>query len=201
GMRTDRFTPDSNPSSTSDSSAVVVLVEEIRFENGVMMAHIETTPMRLDIIDLSTADTDGDGVVMVGEHSTVGFSVANLGGVTARDVRVVLRTSDPFLEVRTPEVTLGDLELGDKASGQSTVRFRSGFHGTHAAHVVQEVYAQGELVTQRPFTLTGISAVRAREVAVSDDLGNGDSRVQVAEIFQLLPDLEVSHPELPKMSL
>jgi hypothetical protein len=63
------------------------------------------------------------------------------------------------------------------------------------------VYAQGELVTQRPFTLTGISAVRAREVAVSDDLGNGDSRVQVAEIFQLLPDLEVSHPELPKMSL
>ena len=51
-------------------------------------------------------------VLTFGEEAKIGFRILNKGGVKARNVRVVLSTEDPLLEVVQAEATFGDIEVG-----------------------------------------------------------------------------------------
>jgi photosystem II stability/assembly factor-like uncharacterized protein len=160
-----------------------------------MVARVQTAPLVVEVRNLSIKEEDGDGVTLAGERLQIYFTLANTGGRVARQVKAVLRSDDPWVEILKAEIPFQDLEpgqstFGPPAQGYPTLRVRDGFVGVHRAALSLEIYAGATLAGQAELVVNGLSPrQQLGRMVVVDSLGNGDGRVQGGEFIRLQVEL------------
>ena len=130
-------------------------------------------------------DADGNGLLAFKEEGGIRLLVANRGGLVARDVRVVLSTEEPLLEVLQAEARFGDLAVGKSSmtpvdDGEfPRLRLEADFSGERQLSVRLDVYENGVLVGGRDFQIHAASSVLLSGRVV-DEAGNGLEGIEFA---------------------
>ncbi|MFA6109883.1 MAG: FlgD immunoglobulin-like domain containing protein [Candidatus Latescibacterota bacterium] len=204
GARFTAFTPETNPWSVGVDGDLSVRVEGIRLEGEWAVAQVQTAPLLVEIRNLVPVGQDPDTLAMAGEEVRVRLTLANVGGLAARDLRVELHCDDPLVEIVKAKTAYGDLapgrELFTTRDPLLAYRFRDGFFGARVARLSVFVYANGGLVAVHGFTATGVSPrLSLGEIMVVDTLGNADGGVQQGEIVRVGPILSIVDPALLRL--
>jgi len=158
------FTSETNPSSHSFDGSSSLRIEVIHLDDDVAWALVHTSPSQLEITSVIINDSNGDHLLVFGEESTIRFRLINKGGLTARDVRIRLSTDDPLIDILQADAELGDLEVGHLtdtplgSTGFPRLRLAGEFSGRRDIPLTLGVYADGQLVEERPITITAISS-------------------------------------------
>jgi len=197
GVRFRHFTATSNPAALNSDGRSSVRLENIRRTADGIALTVSAAPPLLQTWRLRVRDDNEDGVLALGETASVLFQLENSGGGIARQVRSVLRSDDPLLEVLKPETRFADLPNGERsplsnnAESFPTLRWHGDFSGIRKTQVQLELYAEDRLVGSEQIELLGVSPRQnIREVTVIDTAGNGDGRVQFGEFFRLAFSIE-----------
>ncbi len=159
------FTPQTNPASYSVDGTRSVRVEGIHFEAGQALAQVQTDSVRLEVGEVRLRDPDGNGVLSPGEQATLQFWLANLGGLTAPEVRTVLSTADSALHIEQAETRFGSVEIlprVDRLPGEGfpLVSLKGDPRINRQAKMVLEVYSGETHLAQHEFTLPIASTFR-----------------------------------------
>lgn len=199
GMSFDR---DSNPPALSRDGLAHVSVSNIRRTGSGMSASVVTSPMIIAIESLSFGDESRDGVFLSGERITLHFGLRNRGGLRGQDVRAVLRTNDPGIDILSATASFGDLAVGSTDllpdDGFPRFRFNTDFAGKRDALLTLDLFASGRLVEQLDLPVQGISpATDIRSLVAEHEDGVQRPRVEAASvvtpILQFGEDFELQH--------
>ena len=202
GVRFSAFTPETNPASYSYDHRLKVWIDNIRFEGEEAVAEVRSQPSRMEIKALSLADADGDRVVVLGEEVQLALELEHEGSFAARDVQLQLRTTDPLVEIVQPQLSLGDVAVGELKIFRELrrkaleFRFARAFVGVHTATLFLDTFIDGQQTGQHEFAVSGVSPQQVLgQVRILDHLGNGDGQAQTGEFIRLELTLEVGDVE------
>ena len=159
GVRYRAFTLETNPGSFALEEMRNVRVEGIRLEEDLAIAQMQTTPLQIVISQLNMIDSSGDGLFTAGEEGTLRLKVHNQGGLTARDLRVVLSSNDPLVEIIQAEADLGDLGVGYfsgvavNGKGFPKIRISSDLNERREISLRLDIFAEEERISGREFSI------------------------------------------------
>ncbi len=196
------LTPYTNPASFDTDGNRSIEISDIHVDEGQLVAQVDLPVILTFDERVRLVDASGDGIVMAGEPVEVLFDLRNDGGIVARGIKVVVSSQDPLVEIVRREVTVRDLDIGQRASARTAdgdwlaLRLRDAFAGTHTASLSLEVYVGEELVGVQEVMLTGVSpGLAIREVGIVDSVSDGDGKAQTGEIIHLELLLDVKAPD------
>lgn len=208
GVRYRNFTPETNPDAVSSDREWSARIENIRPENGQMVADITISPI-VRVSALQVLDEDRDGILVAGETAELVFDLLTPG--SSGSLRTVLAAADSLVEFIQTEAIyeldpISQLDLQGLtryrlATAANQLRLRDNFAGSSRTIVrvdVQQRFGAGWVLLWSEEVELAVVAARQRVVAtaVVDSLGNGDGQVQAGEIFQLQFLLDLAAPEL-----
>jgi len=193
GVRFSEFTPETNPASYSNDGSRQMRIEDIAIRDGIAHMTVRVDPPRIEFEKIELVDENEDGRLVVGEEASVWIRPVNTGGLLARDVRVVVESDDPYVEILHPDSRFGDLDLGKgpvfgwiNESGYPRLRFEDGFVGTHTAKLRADVFVDGNKMGSEEISVSAAAAQQMVEAfAVIDSASNGDGVAQPGEFIRL----------------
>lgn len=106
------FTPDTNPASRSQDGRREVRVDNIVLAGDRASARVRLSSAKLVIRGASAVSSGQGNVLFPGDQGTVQVRLGNEGGMTARDVRVTVRTTDSSIRLARSTVSFRDIDVG-----------------------------------------------------------------------------------------
>ena len=185
GVRYRAFTPDTNPGSLSTSGSRGVRIEEIRFEDGVAMADASVLPAEVVVSEVDLMDEHKDGVLSAGEEGRLRVRLHNQGGFRSEDLRIVLTSDDPLIEILQSEARLGALRVGHYSGaptneeGFPRVRLSPGLEERCEVQLDLGVYAGDSRIANHSISIEAMYSHRL-VVRITDAGRNGIAGVPVA---------------------
>jgi M6 family metalloprotease-like protein len=195
GVRFRAFTPETNPASRSHDGQTSIRIEDIRIEEEIARATIETAPAQLELTQVYFADVGTDEVVVAGQDAIIDFRVANQGGFRLTELTVRISSDDPLVETPDPEVELADLEVGREVrvamltkEGYPRVRIGRDFTGIYRAKATLGIYSRDILLASRELN---ISAQESYSLSgfITDGKGKGIGGIEIRIWGQKIPRL------------